>query len=80
MKSFILVKRLPSKQKASEREDLTMRKRIKRIRLAVWTEQGGMGLIEVFEPAAMIQGTRRSYQKRTSNEGIQGGGKASSGK
>lgn len=63
MKSFILVKRLPSKQKASEREDPTMRKRKKRTQLAVWTEQGGMEFIEVFEPAAIFQGTRRSYQK-----------------
>lgn len=63
MKSFILAKRLLSKHKGSEREDLTMKKRKKRIQFAVWTEQREMELREVSEPAEMFQGTRRSYQK-----------------
>ena len=64
-KSFILAQRLLSKHKGSEREDLTVKKRTKRIQLAVWTE--------------MFQGTEKVISKRTSNEEIQGGGKASSG-
>lgn len=51
------------KQKASEREELTRRKRKKRIQLAVSIEQWEIDLMEVFEPEEMFQGTRRSYRK-----------------
>lgn len=63
MKTSTLAKRLVSQHKGSETEDLTMKKRKKRIQLAGWTEQGEMELIEVFEPVELFQGTRRSHQE-----------------
>lgn len=62
-RSSDLLRAMLFQQKASGREELTRRKRKRRIQLAVLDGAMGSEMMEVFEPEEMSQGTRRSYQK-----------------
>lgn len=63
MKIFRLAKSHAVSAEGHGREELTRRKRKRRIQLAVLDGAMGSEMMEVFEPEEMSQGTRRSYQK-----------------